>query len=656
MKALVLVILHTILSSLSFSAVVLSDDFSDNSMSSSWTLYETNHASCWASETSQRLEFRATGSPTSEQVAGYLSNNWKLSPNSNFQMRISYYYSKNTLNDGGLNITISPSTGNYFQVGVGCDENAPYMGYKIVGSMANEQGVARVTNSGAVYLSYDSPSDTLYVSTTGYGSGNALAQIPGLVKGSWGGVNLSVGLFGYSSGVALASGEAYADNFVLDTGTLVYTQYSLNLTKTGNGSIKVDNASHSLPWSGSIAAGSTVTLEAVPDSGWEFTSWSGDKTGNVNPTTILMNGNKNILVDFDSEPVQIMEPAYLGLESPDFNGDGKTDILWRNVNTGVYLFTLMDGLTLGLTKNLGGSNTTLQIAGLADFNADGKTDILWRDVNTGVYRGAVMNGNTIVQIKGLGGSNTTIQIAGLSDLNNDDKTDLIWRNVNTGAYLGTLMDGLTMVQTKGLGGSSTTLQIMNLADLNADGMADLVWRNVNTGAFLGTQMNGLTMVQTKNFGGSSTTLQIVDLADFNNDNKADLVWRNVNTGAYIATQMNGLTMVQNKGLGGSSTTLQIEDLADFNADGMADILWQNVNTGVFLGTQMNGLTLVQTKNFGGSSTTLQIVDLADFNNDNKADLVWRNVNTGSYITTQMNGLTMVQNKGLGGSSTTLQIP
>jgi len=43
----------------------------------------------------------------------------------------------------------------------------------------------------------------------------------------------------------------------------------------------------------------------------------------------------------------------------DFNADGKTDILWRNVTTGAYLGTLVDDLTL--TRNFGGSTATLQV-------------------------------------------------------------------------------------------------------------------------------------------------------------------------------------------------------------------------------------------------------------------------------------------------------
>lgn len=95
---------------------------------------------------------------------------------------------------------------------------------------------------------------------------------------------------------------------------------------------------------------------------------------------------------------------------PDFNADGKTDILWRNVNTGAYVGSLIDNLTVSQTRVLGGSTTTLRIAGLADFNADGKTDILWRNVTTGAYLGTLVDDLTLTLTRNFGGSTATLQV------------------------------------------------------------------------------------------------------------------------------------------------------------------------------------------------------------------------------------------------------
>jgi hypothetical protein len=70
--------------------------------------------------------------------------------------------------------------------------------------------------------------------------------------------------------------------------------------------------------------------------------------------------------------------------SGDFNGDGKTDILWRNASTGENAVWYLDGvnwLNTGWLPTVGDQAWT--IAGAGDFNGDGKMDILWRNASTG---------------------------------------------------------------------------------------------------------------------------------------------------------------------------------------------------------------------------------------------------------------------------------
>jgi hypothetical protein len=79
----------------------------------------------------------------------------------------------------------------------------------------------------------------------------------------------------------------------------------------------------------------------------------------------------------------------------DFNGDGKTDILWRNKSTGQNIIWLMDGTTYSnYTELLQVPDTNWQIVGTGDFNGDGKTDILWRNKSTGQNIVWLMDGTT----------------------------------------------------------------------------------------------------------------------------------------------------------------------------------------------------------------------------------------------------------------------
>jgi len=77
----------------------------------------------------------------------------------------------------------------------------------------------------------------------------------------------------------------------------------------------------------------------------------------------------------------------------DFNGDGQSDILWRNQNGLVHAW-LMNGTTVQGRVNLESPGLDWQIQGTGDFNRDGQTDILWRHQN-GLVHTWLMNGTTV---------------------------------------------------------------------------------------------------------------------------------------------------------------------------------------------------------------------------------------------------------------------
>jgi len=73
-------------------------------------------------------------------------------------------------------------------------------------------------------------------------------------------------------------------------------QYTLSMTIVGNANVTL------APPGGSYDAGTVVTLTAVPESGWVFTGWSEDLTGNANPDSITMDSDKDVTATFTLEP------------------------------------------------------------------------------------------------------------------------------------------------------------------------------------------------------------------------------------------------------------------------------------------------------------------------------------------------------------------
>jgi len=75
-------------------------------------------------------------------------------------------------------------------------------------------------------------------------------------------------------------------------GNLSSPDRALALTSIGVGSIM------KTPNQAMYTNGSTVQLTAVPGTGWAFSAWSGDLTGNTNPASLLMDANKSVTGTF----------------------------------------------------------------------------------------------------------------------------------------------------------------------------------------------------------------------------------------------------------------------------------------------------------------------------------------------------------------------
>ena len=86
----------------------------------------------------------------------------------------------------------------------------------------------------------------------------------------------------------------------------------------------------------------------------------------------------------------------------DFDADGKADIVWRNTSTGENYLYPMDGRAIksseGYVRTV--ADLTWQIAALGDYDGDGKTDLVWRNSNSGENYLYPMDGRTIKSSEG----------------------------------------------------------------------------------------------------------------------------------------------------------------------------------------------------------------------------------------------------------------
>jgi hypothetical protein len=272
----------------------------------------------------------------------------------------------------------------------------------------------------------------------------------------------------------------------------------------------------------------------------------------------------------------------------DFNGDGRSDVLWRNVGNGTVTEWLGQA-NGGFFGN--GANAYINvpnawhIVGTGDFNGDGRDDVLWRNDNGTVTEwlgqangGFVDNGaNTYINVP------AAWHIVGTGDFNGDGRDDVLWRNDNgtVTEWLGQTNGGFADNGANAYINVPNAWHIAGTGDFNGDGRDDVLWRNDNgtvtewlsqaNGGFVDNGVN--TYINVPN------AWHIVGTADFNGDGRDDVLWRNDNgTVTEWLGQANG-------GFADNGANAYINVLAswhlsgtgDYNGDGRDDVLWRHDN-------------------------------------------------------------------------------
>jgi ketosteroid isomerase-like protein len=278
----------------------------------------------------------------------------------------------------------------------------------------------------------------------------------------------------------------------------------------------------------------------------------------------------------------------------DFNGDGRSDLVFRNASNGdvIVWFFNAGGTTFTSTRiTTVPANSGWEIQGVGDFNGDGRSDLIWRNLATG---------EIAVWLFNLGGTtffssiifNLAIdsgwEIQTVGDFNGDGRSDLMWRNYisgEVGPWLfnagGTTFVGSTIFNLA----VGTGWQIQSAGDFNGDGRTDLMWRNTITGEVGpwlfnagGTTFTGVSLTTVDPNAG----WEIQGVGDFNGDGRADLMWRNAVTGEVAPWIFNagGTSFVSSIIANvATNTGWQIQRVGDFNGDGRADLMWRNLTTG-----------------------------------------------------------------------------
>jgi hypothetical protein len=384
-------------------------------------------------------------------------------------------------------------------------------------------------------------------------------------------------------------------------------------------------------------SGRTIARWYDPSNGTYFTI-AGSPFSNSGPQEFTPPGNNS---DGNGDWVLVIEPPRL---DDDFNGDGKSDIVWKHTDESSALW-LMNGLSPGNTTGLLGPGTGWSVQHIGDFNADGKSDIAWgnTDGSSAVW---LMDGTNVVSWARLLDPDTGWSIQHIGDFNGDGKSDIVWSHTD-GSSAMWLMNGMNTISWSGLLGPHTGWSIQHIGDFNGDGKSDVVWGHTD-GSSAMWLMNGMNVIAWSGLLGPATGWSIQHIGDFNGDGKSDIVWRHTD-GSTAMWLMDGMHSIAGGGLLASSAGWSAHRTGDFNGDGNTDIVWLGADgsSAIWL---MSGQNPTAGGGLLGPSTGWTVQCIGDFNGDGNSDIVLEKAD-GSTAMWLMNGLIMTDSSGLFGSGT-----
>ncbi len=183
----------------------------------------------------------------------------------------------------------------------------------------------------------------------------------------------------------------------------------------------------------------------------------------------------------------------------DFDADGQPDILWRHAVSGRNVVWLMNGRVrrAGVFTSPDLRDPAWRVAGTADFDGDRRSDILWRHPQTGALDVWLMNGTSqsgaTQPLSPASEPDTSWGVVGTGDFDGNGWPDLFWRNSVSGALRLWLMNGTTRLSEAATTPAAVTdlgWVVVGVGDFSGDGQPDVLWRHQLSGKNVVWAMNG----------------------------------------------------------------------------------------------------------------------------------------------------------------------
>ncbi|APV50553.1 hypothetical protein BWI17_13160 [Betaproteobacteria bacterium GR16-43] len=423
---------------------------------------------------------------------------------------------------------------------------------------------------------------------------------------------------------------------VTRTFTILPSYFTISVAKAGAGSGTVSGSVYcGTPCTAQLYLGSTVTLNAIPDTGSVFAGWSGGGCSGLGACAFTVSAHATITATFT-------KPAPPGPRL-DLNDDRRGDLLFHHAD-GRFAAWIMDGFGAAESAEIFPAGTLWDVVHIADLSGDGKADLVWQhpDGRITIYVMDRTSAATKTNLLPAGGG---WAVTATGDLDGDGKSDLLLKNVDgtVAAYLmngGAVANSGTLLAPSGWTATKT-------GDFDGDGKSDILFTHAD-GRVAIWLMNGLVPTATAQILNAGSGWSVTHVADFDGDGRSDLLWQHTD-GSVAIWLMNGTAMTSGSGILNAGSGWSVTHVADFDGDRKADLYFRHTDgrAAIFL---MNGLVPAQTTQILNAGSGWSAKRVQDMNQDGKADIVWEHTD-GRVAVWLMNGTAMTSGSEILGPGT-----
>lgn len=201
-------------------------------------------------------------------------------------------------------------------------------------------------------------------------------------------------------------------------------------------------------------------------------------------------------------PNNVGDTAWRIVDSGDFNGDGKPDLLFQHTDGSLAVWVLTNGVTLASAQFVSPSNSGnpgWKAVAVADFDKDGKADILFQGANgdVGIWYLDGVTVKSVVMLKPSNPGSADWKAVAAGDFNNDGNVDVIFQHTDGTLGVWYLIGGNNVLLTAFLNPAGTgdaKWRVVGTTDLNGDGKPDLLLQNSVTTEIGIWYMNGPNLI------------------------------------------------------------------------------------------------------------------------------------------------------------------